>query len=109
MTNKKNISIIFLIAFLLSCKSEEVIIHNVKPTEIAFVAFSNFASKSQKIIEYNIPLEFSIENRTKKEIVVPNICDFSLMLNTKYIKSGYNLPDFFKNRKILKIFRVSGE
>ena len=94
----KNISIIFLIAFLLSCKSEEVIILNVKPTEIAFVAFSNFASKSQKIIEYNIPLEFSIENRTKKEIVVPNICDFSLMLNTKYLKSGYNLPDFFKNR-----------
>jgi len=27
----KNISIIFFIAFLLSCKSEEVIIHNVKP------------------------------------------------------------------------------
>lgn len=94
----KNISIIFLIAFLLSCKSEEVIIHNVKPTEKAFVAFSNFASKSQKVIEYNIPLEFSIENRTKKEILVPNICDFSLMLNTKYLKSGYNLPDFFKNR-----------
>lgn len=94
----KNISIIFLIAFLLSCKSEEIIIHNVKPTEKAFVAFSNFASKSQKVIEYNIPLEFSIENRTKKEIVVPNICDFSLMLNTKYLKSGYNLPDFFKNR-----------
>lgn len=94
----KNISIIFFIAFLLSCKSEEVIIDNVKPTEKAFVAFSNFTSKSQKVIEYNIPLEFSIENRTKKEIVVPNICDFSLMLNTKYIKSGYNLPDFFKNR-----------
>lgn len=94
----KNSSIIFFIAFLLSCKSEEVIIHNVKPTEKAFVAFSNFASKSQKVIEYNIPLEFSIENRTKKEIVVPNICDFSLILNTKYLKSGYNLPDFFKNR-----------
>src|SRR5690606_898953 len=88
---------LFVFLLLYSCTAEEIFISNIKTTENPFLSFRDHGfNKDYRVIELNIPLEFILENKTNTTVVIQNLCEFSLMLNEKNIRSGYNLANLYE-------------
>lgn len=120
----KNVLLVSCVIFLFSCKTEELVIDQKRPTEKAFISFRDTGSKrDDRLIELNIPLEFSFQNKTSKNIIVPNSINFSFLMYEKDIQSGYNFPNFFEKKdekfqmefiikpnetKVLKVYYLFG-
>ncbi|WP_419869160.1 hypothetical protein [Chryseobacterium sp. CT-SW4] len=105
----KNLLLVLFPFLFLSCNTaENVIVSSIKNNQKSIIAFMDVGEnkKNYNVIEVNIPLAFSIENKSNKEVSIVSAVDFSSAIWKDNIKGGLNSSIYYNGKKIKELLPI---